>query len=151
MTLLCVLYYFFFLRWYQVHVFSTSVVSEFKILAQCQPESRRDSHLHLCGISCSRSQPRRGVSLQQLHNQQKCQKNTRRRNTDKHKRQKHRTGCTRFRRSLASCVRQGGRLSLHFRILSMVFFRFSPVNGGYREEGVTQNIPNYDSYFMRLD
>lgn len=36
-----------------------------------------------------------------------------------------------FRRSLASCVRYGGRLSLHFKILSIVFFRFSPVNGGY--------------------
>lgn len=38
-----------------------------------------------------------------------------------------------FRRSLASWVRYGGRLSLHFRILSMVFLRFSPVNGGYNQ------------------
>lgn len=42
---------------------------------------------------------------------------------------------TLFKRSLASCVRYGGRPSLHFRILSMVFFRFSPVNGGYGEDG----------------
>lgn len=33
-------------------------------------------------------------------------------------------------RSLASTVKYGGRLSLHFRILSMVFFLFSAVNGG---------------------
>lgn len=33
-------------------------------------------------------------------------------------------------RSLASMVRYGGRLSLHFNILSMVFFLFSAVNGG---------------------
>ena len=37
---------------------------------------------------------------------------------------------TLFSSSLASLVRYGGRLSLHFKILSMVFFRFSPVNGG---------------------
>lgn len=36
-------------------------------------------------------------------------------------------------RSLASMVRYGGRLSLHFRILSMVFFLFSAVNGGWGE------------------
>lgn len=34
-------------------------------------------------------------------------------------------------RSRASMVRYGGRLSLHFRILSMVFFLFSAVNGGW--------------------
>lgn len=32
--------------------------------------------------------------------------------------------------SLASTVMYGGRLTLHFRILSMVFFLFSAVNGG---------------------
>ena len=37
---------------------------------------------------------------------------------------------TLFSSSLASFVRYGGRLSLHFKILSIVFFRFSPVNGG---------------------
>jgi len=34
-------------------------------------------------------------------------------------------------RSLASMVRYGGRLILHFKILSMVFFLFSAVNGGW--------------------
>lgn len=36
-------------------------------------------------------------------------------------------------RSRASMVRYGGRLSLHFRILSIVFFLFSAVNGGWRK------------------
>lgn len=45
-------------------------------------------------------------------------------------------------RSLASMVRYGGRLSLHFKILSMVFFLFSPVNGGWgRITVVTQTVP----------
>lgn len=38
--------------------------------------------------------------------------------------------CTFLMRSLASIVKYGGKLSLHFRILSMVFFLFSAVNGG---------------------
>lgn len=34
-------------------------------------------------------------------------------------------------RSRASTVKYGGKLSLHFKILSMVFFLFSAVNGGW--------------------
>lgn len=35
-------------------------------------------------------------------------------------------------RSRASIVRYGGKLSLHFKILSMVFFLFSAVKGGWK-------------------
>lgn len=53
-----------------------------------------------------------------------------------------------FRRSRASCVRYGGRLSLHFRILSIVFFRFSPVKGGCSKTWSWgySTVANADSY-----
>lgn len=41
-------------------------------------------------------------------------------------------------RSRASMVRYGGKLSLHFKILSMVFFLFSAVKGGWKTTAVTR-------------